>query len=153
MGDRAETGRTRPDARAGVGDRGRPLRTRGLLSTAWNVFAAAATAVVLSAALIACGGGNHSNAFQSPAPTGSATHDSVLLQGREVYEVHCAQCHGVSGAGGTGPSFTDGKLLRDFPTVAAQLLFVHKRRIGSALTASQLGAVVRYEREVLSARK
>jgi mono/diheme cytochrome c family protein len=119
----------------------------------WGAFTAAATTLVLSATLIACGGGNQTSSLQSPAPTGAAAHDAVLLQGRELYDVHCAQCHGVSGGGGSGPSFTDGKLLLDFPTAATQISFVHKRRIGSALTATQLRAVVRYEREVLSIRR
>jgi mono/diheme cytochrome c family protein len=115
----------------------------------WASTATAMT-LVLSAMLVACGGGSHTSGAQSPAPRGSAAHDSVLLQGRELYAAHCAQCHGVSGGGGTGPSFTNGKLLRDLPTVGAQLAFVHKRRIGRALTAAQLRAVVRYEREVLA---
>jgi mono/diheme cytochrome c family protein len=118
-----------------------------------RAFTATLMTLVLSAAFVACSGGTHTSAFQSPAPTGAGAHDPVLLRGRELYKAHCAQCHGVSGGGGSGPSLTDGKLLRDFPSVAAQLSFVHKRRIGRTLTATQLGAVIRYEREVLSIRK
>jgi len=155
MGDRAEAEPgierlTRPKRRPAVHNPGRPLRTRHLFRTTWGAFLAAAATLVLSATLIACSGGNHGSGFQSPAPTGIAAHDPVLVQGRVLYETHCAQCHGVSGGGGTGPTFTHGKLIRDFPTIATQLAFVHKRKIGSVLTAAQLNAVVRYEREVLS---
>jgi len=110
------------------------------------------TMLVLGLALVACGSTHHATTAEPPAPTGASAHDRVLVQGRALYAAHCAQCHGMSGQGGAGPAFTGGKLVRDFPTVAAQLRFVHKRRIGSALTATQLAAVIRYEREVLSPR-
>jgi len=116
-----------------------------------SVPAAVVTALLLGAVLVACGGGNGNHA-QSPTPTGAAAHDAVLLRGRDLYEAHCARCHGVSGEGGSGPRFTGGKLVRDLPTIAEQLAFVHKRGIGRALTPTQLRAVVRYEREVLAIR-
>ena len=114
-----------------------------------GAFTAAATTLAVSATLLACGGGSSSSS-QSPGPTGAAASDPVLLHGRALYEAHCAQCHGVAGAGGFGPSLTGGKLLRDFSTVAAEISFVHGRRIGGDLTATQLRDAVRYEREVLS---
>jgi mono/diheme cytochrome c family protein len=102
--------------------------------------------------LLACGGTHHTT-FESPAPTGAAARDAALLQGRVLYTEHCARCHGISGEGGTGPSFVGGKLLRDFPTVDAQRVFIHKRSIGTTLSTAQLDAVIRYEREVLALRK
>jgi mono/diheme cytochrome c family protein len=101
----------------------------------------------------ACGSSGHSTASTSPAPTGAAARDPVLIEGRDLYAAHCASCHGASGQGGVGPSFSNGRLLRDFRTVAAQLAFVHRRRIGTALRAAQLRAVTRYEREVLASRR
>ena len=92
---------------------------------------------------------------QSPLPKGALAHDAELLKGRSVFEGYCAECHGFSGQGGVGPTFNDGKLLRDFTDVDAQVAFVEQGKgvmpaFATTLSAGQLHDVVRYEREVLS---
>jgi mono/diheme cytochrome c family protein len=116
-----------------------------------------AALAVLTLLLSACGGGSSDTAPQSPKPTGKLANDAELLKGRVLFQNNCAECHGFSGEGGVGPTFNDGKLLRDFPDVAAQVAFVEQGKgvmpsFRGQLTAAQLHAVVRYEREVLSKR-
>ena len=131
--------------------RQRAVQRRPLLG-ALRCVPAAVMALTLGAALIACGG-NQTGSVRSPEPTGAAAHDPVLSRGRTIYQTRCAQCHGASGGGDIGPGFTDGKLLQHYPTVAAQISFVHERRMGGVLPGSDLLAVVRYEREVLAVRR
>ncbi len=108
--------------------------------------------------LAACGGGGgggSSSGAQPPAPTGALAHDAQVLAGRKVFAGTCATCHGISGGGGVGPSFADGKLLKDFPDPDAQVAFVKQGKdampaFAGVLTNAQIRAVVRYEREVLS---
>jgi mono/diheme cytochrome c family protein len=115
-------------------------------------------ATVLFVMLVSsCGGSGDgpSSAPQSPTPTGALAHDTELLRGRTVFQDNCAECHGFNGEGGVGPTFNDGKLLRDFPTVDAQAAFVEQGKgampsFSGTLNAAQIHAVVRYEREVLS---
>ena len=118
------------------------------------IVVAAAVAIVATA----CGGGGGSDrgSTEPPLPRGALAKDAQVLEGRRVFASYCATCHGVSGGGGVGPSFTDGKLLQDFPDVQAQAAFVKAGR-GVMPSFSSLGdrrveAVVRYEREVLSKR-
>jgi mono/diheme cytochrome c family protein len=116
-------------------------------------------AVTASFALVvvACGGGSSSpdaGAAQSPMPRGALAEDAQVLEGRKVFAANCATCHGVSGGGGVGPSFNDGKLLRDFADAGAQEAFVKMGKgvmpSFSSLGSKRIAAVVRYEREVLS---
>jgi len=114
---------------------------------------------VLTLLLAACGGGGSSSdtAPTSPKPTGKLAHDAELLKGRILFQDNCAECHGFSGQGGVGPTFNDGKLLRDFPNIDAQVAFVEQGKgvmpsFRGQLSTAQLRAVVRYEREVLSKR-
>jgi mono/diheme cytochrome c family protein len=95
--------------------------------------------------LCSCGGSNGTTTTRptSPAPTGTLTHDSELLQGRTIFENNCAECHGFSGVGGLRPTFTDGKLLRDFPDVDTQGAFVKQGKgampsFATTLTDTQL---------------
>ena len=89
-------------------------------------------------------------------PRGALAKDPQILAGRKVFASYCATCHGVSGGGGVGPSFNDGKLLRDFPTARAQQDFVKAGKgvmpSFASLGTARVEAVVRYEREVLSTR-
>ncbi len=114
-------------------------------------------AVFVTVLISACGGsgGGSSSAPQSPKPTGALAHDAELIHGRTVFQDNCAECHGFRGEGGLGPTFNDGKLLSDFPTVDAQVAFVEQGKgvmpsFRGTLSAGQIHAVVRYEREVLS---
>ena len=118
-------------------------------------------ALALVTLLSACGGGSGSDARSaqsSPAPTGAVAHDAQVLQGRQIFQTYCATCHGIAGGGGVGPSFADGKLLRDFASVDAQMAFVKRGQgvmpaFASTLDDAEVRAVVRYEREVLSKPK
>jgi mono/diheme cytochrome c family protein len=112
---------------------------------------------VVSATLLAagCGGGGSSGAGGAPTPTGAQAHDATLLAGRNVYSAECATCHGVRGQGAVGPTFNDGRLLRDFPNAEDQVTFVSNGKgvmpaFAGLLTHQQLENVVAYERQVLS---
>jgi mono/diheme cytochrome c family protein len=114
-----------------------------------------AVAVVIVALAGACGGGGSS--ASSPLPTGGQAHDPTLLAGRKVFSAECATCHGSSGQGGVGPTFNDGRLLRDFAHPSDQVTFVSQGKgimpsFAGVLNASQLNEVVAYERQVLSKR-
>jgi len=80
--------------------------------------------------------------------------DAELVVGREVYESRCANCHGASGGGGTGPRLADGAVIDNYPDPADQLEIIAEGRgqmpsFSSSLDADELDAVVRYTREVL----
>jgi mono/diheme cytochrome c family protein len=104
----------------------------------------------------------------SEANTGELTQ---LEEGGEIYAQFCATCHGASGGGGVGPELAGGAVLETFPTIEAHLEWVFNGSaaaengtygannkasaggmpaFGESLTAEQLLAVVRYEREILS---
>jgi cytochrome c oxidase subunit II len=85
-------------------------------------------------------------------PDGSP--DPVLVQGREVWSARCAGCHGAAGGGGSGPAVSDGRMVSAYPDIADQIAVVVNGRgampgFGSALSAEDIEAVVRYTREVL----
>jgi mono/diheme cytochrome c family protein len=111
-------------------------------------------AVAALVGLAACAGGT-STSRASPLPSGAQARDPTLLAGRKVYVAECATCHGSRGQGGVGPTFHDGRLRRDFPSPSDQVAFVSKGKgvmppFAGVLTSRQLGAVVAYERQVLS---
>jgi mono/diheme cytochrome c family protein len=121
------------------------------------IVAVAAAVLFLVAA---CGGGasgGDGDSSQPPLPKGGLANDAQVLAGRKVFAAYCATCHGISGGGGVGPSFSDGKLLSDFPDPQAQVAFVSTGKgvmpSFSSLGQHRLEAVVRYEREVLSGKK
>lgn len=111
--------------------------------------------VALALLAAACGSGGRSTAAGAPRPPGTLAADAELLRGRRIFVDRCSGCHGIDGGGNVGPSFTDGKLLRDFASVDEQVAFVKTGRgvmpgFGSLLGDDEIRAVVRYEREVLS---
>jgi mono/diheme cytochrome c family protein len=104
----------------------------------------------------------------SEANTGELTQ---VEEGGEVYAEFCATCHGGGGGGGVGPQLSGGAVLETFPTIEAHLAWVFggsdsaengvygatnkaseggMPAFGESLTAEQILAVVRYEREILS---
>lgn len=104
----------------------------------------------------------------SEANTGELTQ---LEEGGEIFGQFCASCHGAGGGGGVGPALAGGAVLQTFPTIEPHLAWVFggsesaeggiygataksskggMPSFGKSLTAEQLLAVVRYEREVLS---
>ena len=75
-----------------------------------------------------------------------------------MFSAECASCHGARGQGGVGPTFQDGRLLKDFPNPEDQVAFVTQGRgvmpsFSGVLTHAQLEAVVAYERQVLTHAK
>lgn len=105
----------------------------------------------------------------SEADTGELTQ---VQEGGEIYAANCATCHGGTGGGGVGPALSGGAVLSTFTTIEDHLAWVAggsdsavNGRYGSELqkesgggmpafydqlTAEELLAVVRFEREVLS---
>ncbi len=39
-----------------------------------------------------------------------------LAEGRELYRLRCAECHGAEGEGGRGPNLADGVFYHGTPT-------------------------------------
>jgi mono/diheme cytochrome c family protein len=81
--------------------------------------------------------------------------DPELVEGRNVYIANCMSCHGTSGGGGRGPKLNDGAVVTRFPDPADQAtLIIEGARAMPAfdakLSPEQIGAVVRYTREVLA---
>jgi mono/diheme cytochrome c family protein len=59
----------------------------------------------------------------SLTPT-EAEVEGPLAVGAEVYG-SCSSCHGASGGGGIGYAFTNGEVLKTFPTLQEQVAFVY----------------------------
>jgi mono/diheme cytochrome c family protein len=84
---------------------------------------------------------------------GAKPSDPVLAQGQEVYKAHCSTCHGVKGQGGNGSKLA-GKVAQNYPNIADQIAVINNGRSSmpawkNALTAADINAVARYERECL----
>jgi cbb3-type cytochrome c oxidase subunit III len=85
---------------------------------------------------------------------GSTPSDPVLAQGQQVYKAHCATCHGTKGLGGTGMKLA-GKVAANFPNIDDQIAVIQNGRSGGmpawgkSLSADEIRAVARYERECL----
>lgn len=78
--------------------------------------------------------------------------DEELILGSDIYRASCARCHGADGGGGIGRSLrgVDQRL-----TVDEQIDVVlngrnQMPRFSQTLTESDIEAVVRYQREILS---
>jgi mono/diheme cytochrome c family protein len=106
----------------------------------------------------------------------SATTAGPVLEGATVYS-KCAGCHGGTGGGGVGPQLSGGAVIKQFPNIADHLSWVMEgsegfRKAGlktfgtsktsidngvmpgwATLSAEDLIAVVRHERETLSGEK
>jgi len=50
--------------------------------------------------------------------------DEALAHGAEVYN-SCANCHGPTGAGGTGAQLNDGEVLKTWPDPVAMMQWIH----------------------------
>ena len=125
--------------------------------TAWAGPLLLLVIAVVAVVSAGCGSSSSKESGSPPLPTGRLANDAEVRHGREIFTESCATCHGVSGGGGLGPSFNDGKLLKDFSTIDAQVEFVkHGRGVmppfANSFSDAQIRAVVRYEREVLSKR-
>jgi mono/diheme cytochrome c family protein len=94
-------------------------------------------------AMVACSGTD-----LGPKPS-----DTVLAEGQQVYKEHCAACHGAKGQGGNGSKLA-GKVAENYPNIADQIALINNGRSSmpawkNSLTAEQINAVARYERECL----
>jgi len=99
--------------------------------------------VVISGVVAACGSNS-----AGPVPS-----DPVLATGQQVYKAHCQTCHGSKGQGGTGMKLA-GKMTTDFPNIADQIDVIANGRSSmpawkNSLSADEIEAVARYERECL----
>lgn len=101
-------------------------------------------AAVTSLGMSAC-----SESASPAAPEG----DAELQLGQEVYRKSCSSCHGADGGGGAGPKLA-GNVAERYPEIADQMAVIANGRgsmpaFGDALSAEEIEAVARYEREVL----
>jgi len=102
----------------------------------------AALLVAASGAVAACG-----------TDGGPTPDDPVLAQGQQVYRQYCASCHGARGGGGSGPRLA-GVVEQRYPDIEDQIAVIANGRagmpaFGQRLSADELRAVARYEREAL----
>lgn len=81
-----------------------------------------ALALLIVAVLTACGG--------TAGPSGP------LGDGRDVYSARCSACHGGSGQGGVGPSFSE--VAETFPMCTDQILWI---TLGSEKWKDEVGPV------------
>jgi mono/diheme cytochrome c family protein len=91
----------------------------------------------------------------SPAAPAAPANDAALQRGREVFVQYCSTCHGKAGGGGAGPKLANGRVLRDFATIEAQVAFVKKGNgampaFASRLSDDDITDAVRFTREVLN---
>lgn len=103
--------------------------------------------LVLVVVLGACGGSSATSSTTVPS-------DPQLARGRQIYVDRCQVCHGSRGTGGIGPALGNGKVVEKFPDPADQIAIVANGRNtmpgwSKQLTAGDIAAVVRYEREAL----
>ena len=88
---------------------------------------------------------------QSAGPKPS---DPTLAEGWQVYQDHCATCHGGSGGGGSGPKLA-GTVEHAYPNIADQIAVIDNGKNGGmpawkgTLSAAQIRAVATYERKCL----
>ena len=102
--------------------------------------------LALAGLIVACGSNG-----AAPVPT-----DPVLATGQQVYKAHCQTCHGAKGQGGTGMKLAGGRVAADFPNIADQIKVISIGKSSmpawkNSLSAEEIEAVARYERECLGA--
>lgn len=109
-----------------------------------RVFLASCFLIACASAFSACSTGGSSEAVPS---------DPVLAQGQQIYKANCASCHGQKGGGGIGTKLA-GLVAKKYPNIADQEAVIANGRssmpkFGSRLSAEEITAVARYERELL----
>jgi mono/diheme cytochrome c family protein len=107
------------------------------------VLVAGLAVVAAATGFAACG-----DSGGPPRPT-----DPVLSQGYDVYNARCASCHGKGGGGGLGPKLA-GTVTARYPDIADQETVIRDGKgsmpkFSTSLSAEEITAVARYEREVL----
>ena len=82
--------------------------------------------------------------------------EGALIEGREIWGIHCASCHGPSGQGGRGAKLNDGEVFESYSEPEAMITVINNGKgqgrpaFSSKLTLSETEAVIRYIREILN---
>ena len=123
---------------------------RSVRRRAWTLLLGAGLAAPVGLGLAACSSGSVPEVPAGP----NGEPDPVLVAGRQVYADRCANCHGVRGQGGRGPSLTGDSMAEAYPAAADQIEVVAEGKstmpgFSDALTPAEIEAVVRFTREVL----
>ena len=111
-----------------------------------RVILASCLHIVSAGVFSACSSGGSPEAVPS---------DPVLALGQQIYKANCASCHGQKGGGGIGTKLA-GLVAKKYPNIADQEALIANGRgsmpkFGSRLSAEEINAVARYERELLGA--
>lgn len=119
----------------------------GTMSSARRWMFASAVLMAATSIGVGCSSGGSSGAVPS---------DPVLAQGQQIYQQNCASCHGKAGGGGLGPKLA-GLVAKKYPNIADQEAVIINGRssmpkFGVRLSAEEITAVARYEREFLGTK-
>ena len=89
-------------------------------------------------------------------PDENGSIDPELLQGREVWGIHCSSCHGASGQGGRGKKLNNGELATSYPDQTSLVSVIQNGKgqgmpaFSSKLTIDETEAVINYIFDVLN---
>ena len=111
---------------------------------------------VLFASCVLIGAASVFSACSSGGSSETVPSDPVLAQGQQIYKANCASCHGQAGGGGLGPKLA-GLVAKKYPNIADQEAVITNGRssmpkFGGRLSATEINAVARYEREALGTK-
>jgi cytochrome c oxidase cbb3-type subunit 3 len=89
--------------------------------------------------------------FTNEPDSGGSASGGNASPGATLFAENCARCHGSDGGGGIGPQLSDGKVVKDFPKVSAQIALVRKGQdgmpgFGDQLSPAEIQQVVEYTR-------
>lgn len=111
----------------------------------WAVVGAVTLAACVLVVVLVGGGGGDS--------PGDPTSEEV--DGTALYEQHCANCHGVDGAGAIGPQLSNGRMVERFPDIEDEIAVITTGRVdlgmppfGQTLTEEQIEAVAQHTRRL-----
>ena len=109
-------------------------------------------ALFLIAALTSCG-----DSVVPEVPIGpDGVIDQELVDGREIWGIHCTSCHGPSGQGGRGKKVNNGEILETYPNPEMMVTVIQNGKgqgmpaFSLKITISETQAVIKYMREVLN---
>ena len=108
--------------------------------------------IVLLFTFISCG----VSASPEVQPDENGSINPELLQGREVWGIHCSSCHGASGQGGRGKKLNNGELATSYPDQTSLISVIKNGKgqgmpaFSSKLTIDETEAVISYIFDVLN---